>query len=374
MAAGTKFKNQAYQKRGCSQGRALSFFLVTILCLLTLLLPACQSRQKQRYSDTFTGTFDTSIQLIAYAESQAQFNSWFELAQQRFGQLHRLFDIYHVYEGINNLASINRQAGQAPLPVEQEIIDLLLLSLELDQLSPGTVNIVFGPVLAIWHDFRTAALAGQEVAVPDQADLEAAAQHCDLSQLLIDQENNTVFLADEAMRLDVGAIAKGYATELVARELAEAGLVSGILSAGGSNVRLVGQPADGRSSWQVGLQDPDSNPLIPDEAALDVILANDQSIVTSGDYQRYYEKDGQVYHHLIDTKTLQPANYYRAVTVMTPDSGRADFLSTLLFLLPYAESSRLAQETGCEALWIFPDNHIEASEGMQEHLKSSQAD
>jgi thiamine biosynthesis lipoprotein len=368
-------KNQIFPERGRFLQSALIFFLLPLLVLSPLVLFSCSRNQAKRYSSSFTGTFDTAVQLIAYADSQAQFNSWFELARQEFGRLHELFDIYNEYAELDNLATVNRQAGLEAVQVDQEIIDLIELSIELDRISPGTVNIAFGPVLSIWHDFRTAALAGQEVAVPAQEQLAEAARHCDLSQVIIDREKKTVFLAQEGMRLDVGAIAKGYATELVAEELAGAGLVSGIISAGGSNVRLVGQPADGRASWQVGLQDPAGNPLIPDEAPLDVVLANDQSIVTSGDYQRYLEVDGVIYHHLIDTTTLQPASHYRAVTVMSPDSGVADFLSTLFFLLPFADSYQLAgQITDCEVLWIFPDNHIEATPGMLEHLQSARAD
>lgn len=371
MLRAFRFLHMNTTRRGYPGRDALLFCLVLLLVLAPLLLPGCGSAP-QKYSASFTGTFDTVIQIIAYTNSKKQFQTWVEQAESRFLQLHRLFDIYHAYEDLNNLYTVNEMAGIRPVAVDQALIDLLQLSLQLDRLAPGTVNIAFGPVLSIWHDYRTRALEGGDAAVPGREELEAAAQLCDLNKIIIDTDEQTVFLWESGMHLDVGAIAKGYATEQVARELAEAGLTSGIISAGGSNVRLIGKPADDRSTWQIGLQDPDSNPLIPDEPSLDVILVNDQSIVTSGDYQRYYEVDGQIYHHLIDTKTLQPARYFRAVTVMTPDSARADFLSTALFLLPYEEGLALvSQLDDCDALWIFPDNRTEATDGLRAHLKSA---
>jgi thiamine biosynthesis lipoprotein len=174
------------------------------------------------------------------------------------------------------------------------------------------------------------------------------------------------------MRLDVGAVGKGFATELVARELIEQGLESGIISAGGSNVRLIGKPAEpSRETWAIGIQNPFISSLIPmDDPPLDVIEVNDRSIVTSGDYQRYYLVDGVAYHHLIDPVTLMPANHVKAVTIMTADSGLADFLSTAIFLMPYEEGRRLVDRLeDVEALWVLQDGTVEATAGMKSVLK-----
>jgi thiamine biosynthesis lipoprotein len=313
------------------------------------------------------------IQIIGYAADEQTFNDLAKQAESRFISLHQLYDIYHTYPGITNLKSINDQAGLAPVKVDRQIIDLLSLYQTQDHLSPGTVNVALGPVLAVWHDYRTEALDGGTVALPAESELRQAERLCDPAKVIIDPNANTVYLAEKGMRLDVGAVAKGFATEIVARELIAAGLTSGIISAGGSNVRLIGQPADGRETWQVGLQNPDANPLIPDEQPLDVVLANDQSIVTSGDYQRYYEVDGVTYHHLIDPLTLQPAQYYRFVTIMTPDSGLADYLSTTVFLLPFEKGRQLVEQLpDCEAYWMFKDGHVEMTEGMKAHLQSLQ--
>lgn len=172
------------------------------------------------------------------------------------------------------------------------------------------------------------------------------------------------------MKLDVGAVAKGFATEIVARELMDAGFDSFIINSGG-NIRAVGKPLDGvRNKWGVGIQNPDENPLIPDTPSLDTAFIDNGSLVTSGDYQRYYVVNGERFHHLIDPSTLMPANHYRAVTVMTRDSGLADFMSSAVFLQPFDESKALVEKIeGLEALWIMKDGTMEATEGMKKVLK-----
>lgn len=332
-------------------------------------LPADQGTPV-KYSSSFTSSFDTVITLIGYANNQAEFDHWADLAESEFQKLHQLFDIYHEYAGINNLMTVNHQAGKGPVQVDARILDLIEFYLDNDHLAPGKVSPSLGSVLRIWHDHREAAESGQAT-VPNLADLQAAARHIDPSTLKIDRQASTLELTDPQVRLDVGAVAKGYATEIVARLLQSQGMTSGIISAGGSNVRLIGKPADpARETWAIGIQNPFVSMLIPEGQSVDVIQSNDTSIVTSGDYQRYYLVDGVVYHHLIDPDTLMPANHQRAVTIVTPDSGLADYLSTAVFLLPYEDGRKLVESlTDCEALWIFQDGSMKATDGLISLLK-----
>lgn len=136
---------------------------------------------------------------------------------------------------------------------------------------------------------------------------------------MIDEAASTVYLADPEMRLDVGAVAKGYAVERACRAAEEKGIESLLVSVGG-NVRAIGS-MDGRGSpWKVGVQNPGMGEGGPQ--FLCTVGLRDRSLVTSGSYQRYYTVDGKTYHHIIDPETLMPAAYYTAVSVLTPDSGR----------------------------------------------------
>lgn len=348
-----------------------------LLAAAMLLLSGCNAREMSqadkydKYSYEFFGTFDTVIQFMGYAEDEQQFNNMCQKGQSRFEELHKLYDIYHNYDGINNIKTINDNAGVKPVKVGQEIIDLILFSKEWYEKTGGTVNIALGPVLSIWHEYREKGIDDPDSAkLPDMSELKKAALKTDITKVEVDTTHSTIFLAEKGMSLDVGAVAKGYATEIVAKELEGAGFTSFIISSGG-NVRAVGKPMDGiRKKWGVGIQDPDENPLIPDTPSLDTVFMTDCSLVTSGDYQRYYEVNGQRIHHLIDSTTLMPANHFRAVTVMTKNSGLADIMSTAVFLLPYDKSRELVESIdGVDALWVMNDGSIRATENMKKSLK-----
>ncbi|MGI6143392.1 MAG: FAD:protein FMN transferase [bacterium] len=347
--------------------------LIIIMVLLLLLLGCrkTQVNEYKRYTGSFLGTFDTVIQVVAYTKSEEEFSTYFELIKTRFQELHKLYDIYHNYGNINNIKTINDNAGIKAVPVAQEIIDLILFAKDWYRQTGGRTNIAMGPVLKIWHDYRTQGIENPAWAkLPPPDELRQAARHTDIDQVIVDTDKGTVYLADEGMSLDVGAVAKGFATEIVVQELMAAGLKAGIISAGG-NVRTIGKPLDSqRERWSIGVQDPIGS-LYTSNAILDTLFVTDAAVVSSGNYQRYYTVDGEMYHHLIDPETLMPAKHFKGVTVVAPDSGLADFLSTTAFLLPFLESKGLVESLpGVEALWVLPDGSIEVTEGMEKMLAS----
>ena len=168
---------------------------------------------------------------------------------------HKLFDIYNTYDGMNNLATVNSMAGKGAVEVAPEIIDFLEYSVQMHELTDGYVNIAMGAVLSIWHEHRTEGINNPIAAtLPSEEELIAAADHCDIKNLIIDRENMTVELVDPEMSLDVGAIAKGYATERLADYLEERGISSYALDIGG-NLRVIGTKPDGEG-WKTGIKNP----------------------------------------------------------------------------------------------------------------------
>jgi len=349
--------------------RILAFLLVfAVFSALVGCSPAQPALTK--YSYEFLGSFDTLIQFMGYAKDQASFEKMAKKGQARFEELHRIFDIYHDYDGIVNVKTLNDQAGAAPVKAGADLLDFITFCIDWHDRTDGVCNIALGPVLSLWHDARTNGTDDPATAaLPDRTALLEASRLCDIRDVRVDKTAGTVFLARKGMSLDVGAVAKGYACRVVMDELKSAGYSSFVIS-GGGNIVTVGAPQDGiRKKWGVGIQNPDGNPLNPDDSPLDVAYVNDLSVVTSGDYQRTYVVDGKPYHHLIDPATLMPAVHYRSVTVMTPDPGLADFFSTTLFLLPYGESLAAAKKDGIDALWIFPDGTVETTDGMKAVLR-----
>ncbi len=349
--------------------------LLLIMCILAALpLFGCApTPEYEKYSDEFLDTFDTSVIVMAYAKSEEEFDDIYNTVYDTFINLHKQFDIYHDYDGINNIKTINDNAGVAPVKVDPVVIDMLKLAKDWYGKTNGIVNVAMGSVLSIWHDYREAGEYDPATAeLPPMDQLQDAALYTDINGVVIDEQASTVYLNDSRMRLDVGAVAKGYATEVAADKLIEKGYDSVLLSAGG-NIRAIGTPKDGvRSKWSVGIKDPDS-PLAgstDDSNLLDVAFVTNLSVVSSGVYERFYTVDGVNYHHLIDPETLMPANYYKAVTVVFEDSGMADLLSTALFLMPPDQSLQYAENLdGVEALWVMPDNEIMTTSGMKAMLR-----
>lgn len=343
---------------------------IAVVLLAVLAFSAYRGLTKNKYTkytDSFFDTFDTIITVVAYTQSGAEFDEHFQRIRDRFTEFHRLYDIYHSYEGLNNVKTVNDNAGVSPVKVDKDLIDLVLFSKEWYTKTDGKTNIAMGPVLRIWHNYREEALLDPAKArIPPIDLLSKAAQLTNLDKVIIDRDESTIYLADRGMSLDLGAVAKGYATEIVAREAQAGGLDSAIISSGG-NVRAMGKPQDGvRERWGIGLQDPQKSILSEGDNMLDVVYLNNASVVSSGDYQRYYMVGDKMIHHLIDPVTLMPGDYYHAVTVVTADSGLADFLSTTLFLTPYEEGRRLVEDLdGVEALWAMMDGTVAMTDGMQ---------
>lgn len=320
-----------------------------------------------RYSTQFYDTFDTIIQVIGYAKTQEEFEGYAGTIHQRFQELSQLYDRFYEYSGVNNIRTINLNAGVAPVEVEPELLEMLSFAKEWCQKTQGRVNIAMGPVLEIWHQYRDqysgqALAADAAGAIPSMEALDDANHFSNLDKVIIDREKGTVFLEDKKMALDVGAVAKGYAAQLVADEIYEAGFRSFTISAGG-NVITKDPPLDGvRNSWGIGIQDPFADLNKPDSQSLDVALVSNRCVVTSGDYRQFYTVGDQLIHHIIDPATLWPANQYRALTVVCEDSGLGDFLSTCLFVMDYDEGRALAEELGVGVLWVFPDGRVEVND------------
>ncbi len=332
-----------------------------LLCGCTAAPAKTEETASKRYEATFLTLFDTVTTIVGYAETEADFTATAQAIHDDLLEYHQLYDIYNEYEGMNNLKTVNDHAGEAPVSVDRKIIDLLLFSKDLYTRTGGKVNIAMGSVLSLWHDARELGVQyPDEAALPDRDALERAAAHTDINNIQIDEEKGTVFFTDPEVRLDVGAIAKGYAVQQVCGS-APAGL---LISVGG-NVCAPGPKPETGQPWVVGIQNPDA----PEEY-LHTIYVEDFSVVTSGDYQRYFTVDGVAYHHIIDPDTLFPADYWRSVTILCPDSGLADALSTALFTLPQQEGQALLDAFGAQAMWVRPDGSILYSPGFREHIRT----
>ncbi len=337
-----------------------------LVFLLCLLLPLCgcglqpPTGQKQ-YTATFLELFDTVTTVVGAADSEAAFQAKVQPLREELEHYHKLFDIYEEYPGLNNLKTVNDHAAEAPVTVDGAILDLLQDCQTYFRATGGVFNPAMGSVLRLWHEAREGGINDPANAyLPDAGDLQAAARHTDPAAIVLDQEASTVFLADPALQLDVGGIAKGWAVQRVCQN-APVGLLVSV----GGNVYATGPKAGENVPWAVGVTDPSG-----EEEYLHVLNITGGSVVTSGNYQRTYTVDGKAYHHIIDPATLYPGERWAAVTVVCADSGLADVLSTSLFLLDREAGQALLDNHQAEALWVKTDGTICYSPGFREYIRN----
>ena len=350
--------------------RFICRFIAVMLCLSVTGGTACAAASSggyHRYNAVIYDVFDTVITLIGYAEDQADFSSAYEGVKDIFIDYHRLFDGYHTYDGMENLCSVNRKAGQAPVRVDRRFYDFLDWCMrQQERFGSEYVNVAMGSVLQLWHAYRE-----EGVALPPMDQLEEASRHMDIGHVILDPDEQTVFFDDPELQLDFGAVAKGYTAQLAADYLRTTPVTSFVLNAGG-NICAGEAKADSGLKWGVGIQDPDGGTTGND--LFDTLFTTDKAVVTSGDYQRYYIVQGKRYAHLISPETLMPADHFRAVTIVADDSGLCDFLSTFLFIADYETGRALVDSMdGVEAFWILPDRSVRYTDGMTAYLKSTGA-
>lgn len=309
--------------------------------------------------------FDTVITIVGYEETKEEFDTVADDILTQLGEYHRLYSIYHRFDGLENLCTINElvEGEHRTVTVDRRIIDMLLYAKEMYVETDGVVNIAMGSVLSIWHNYRGVGMDDPaNASLPPMEKLIEASEHTDITKLVIDEENSTVTLTDPKMKLDVGAIAKGYATECVAKYLEDKGISGYVLNVGG-NIRAVGSKGDGEP-WTVGIE----NPIGEDYFAY--LNISDVSVVTSGSYQRYYYVDGKKYHHIIHPDTLMPAKGFLSVSVICRNSGLGDALSTALFCLSLEDGLAMIESLeGVEAMWVTDDEVKTYSSGWNEYLK-----
>lgn len=351
--------------------RTVSFLLVIALVFSMLIFSVgCNEDGENEYA-THTAEisythFNTASLLSTYQDiSKEQFDSYIKVSDEMLGYYHKLFDIYFEYSGINNLKTVNKNAGIAPVTVDEELIVFLEYCKELYTLTQGKTNIMLGSVLKLWHEARETATENGGTLdgslLPTETALAEAALHTSIDLLVIDREAKTVFITDPKASIDVGATGKGYAAKKLADKLKTLGADSTVLNAGGNIVTIGVKPSGGK--WVTGIRNPD---LSSSESLICRIEIGETSIVTSGDYERFFVSGDRKYHHVIDPVTLMPADHFSSVTILAEDSGLADALSTALFCMPYEEGLALINSIGnVDAVWVYKDGTLKSTDGVK---------
>lgn len=333
--------------------------IITVFAILFFVL-GCNSNKAEKYSDSFF-SFDTYIQFDAYTSNEDDFKKYFEQTKSEFDKYHKLFDAYNSYKGLNNLKTVNDNAGKKPVKVDADLYNIIKDSKDYYKNSKQKNNIALAPVVLVYKDIMTKYDEGQDVKNPSMSLLKEKNKCTDINNIEL-RDDNTIYLKKSCAKIDVGSIAKGYTADKVAEDLEKNGLESGIINAGG-NVVVIGKKP-GNKDFSIGVADPNN----PDDYSI-LIKSSDINIVTSGDYQRYYEIDNVKYNHIIDPDTLKPAQKNKSVSIITDDGLKADYFSTECFMLDFADIKELAKKFDFDYVVIDKNNKVSVSEGIKNEVE-----
>lgn len=318
----------------------------------------------EKLDKTYYEYFDTVTTLLTYSDDKESFDKSCDILEEELAKYHKLYNSYDDFEGVNNFKTINDKAGIEPVKVDPEIIELIEYAKEMYDVTDGNINIAMGSLLGLWHEYREMSIDDpSKAAIPSEEELEAKSEHKNIDAIEIDKENSTVYINDPNVQIDIGAIGKGYATEKMANKLKENGFSRGILSVGGDDVIIGANPNSSNGTWKIAVQ----NPFLEDKENpySSIVSVKDTSVVTSGDYQRFFTVDGKNYHHIIDPATKYPSDKWKSVSVKADSIALADTLSTYLFIVDHETGLKKAKENGIEAYWIDPEGNEFKTDGWE---------
>lgn len=275
--------------------------------------------------------------------------------QAAFDEIKRLEQLLSTWRSDSELSRVNQAAGRRPVQVSSETLELVTRSLELGRLTMGGFNIALGPAIEAWSVI-------ERQRIPNERELQGLKPLVDWTRIQVNQEARTIYLLQQGMQIDVGGIGKGYAADRAVEEMKRAGARGGVVALSG-DIKTFGVLPD-RNRFPVGIRHPRE-----EGALIAMIDLNDEAISTAGDYERFFERDGVRYHHILDPQTLQPARACQSVTVIAKEGTTADGLDTGIFVLGPEQGMALVERLpGVEAIIIDQGGKITVSSGLRGRL------
>lgn len=327
-----------------------------LACLLAavLLTAGCGQETKaaamKEESDYIFGTL-VSLKLYEPVEDA--------VFQEVFGDLRDVENRLTVKGIASELIGVNAAAGKEAVAVSEDTYHVIDVARRYAEESQGAFDVTVFPVVSLWN------IGTDQARVPSEEEIKGALKNVGYQDIVLDPAARTVFLKRPGMGLDLGGIAKGYAADRTTEKLKAMGITRGIVNLGG-NIFALGTKADG-TPWKIGIQ----NPMSDRGEYIGIVAAADQTVVTSGIYERYFEKDGKHYHHIIDPATGYPAeNELAGVSILTASSIDADALSTTCFVMGTEKALEFVKgKPGTEVLFITKDKRVIMTEGFKKVFK-----
>ena len=329
--------------------------VATVVVLFVLIIGACRQGEDQSPVSRTQLLLGTNSTIMVHGGDPGS-----EVFDRAFGRVREIQDLMSLQYDGSELNEINRNAGLRPVEVSDETFKVIETALEYAERSHGAFNIAIGPIIKAWG------ISGDNPRRPADDEIRKLLELTDYRDVELDHDARTVFLRKEGMVLDVGGIAKGYAADEAARVLREEGVERALVDFGG-DIRSIGRRQDGER-WRIGIQDPVETAR---GSFVGVLHLEQASVVTSGDYERVLEEDGEVYHHIIDPETGFPARAgLRSVTIETDDTMLADVHSTAVFVLGLERGLEYIEGlNGVEAILVTTGDEVYVTDGVRDRFE-----
>ncbi|THJ16222.1 MAG: FAD:protein FMN transferase [Nitrospira sp. CG24B] len=328
---------------------------ITMLCFIMILVAGCVAVPPASQSIVSKRTqmhMGTLVTITAVSPDQDVGNRAMQVA---FDEIKRLEQLLSTWRSDSELSRVNQEAGRRPVQVSAETLELVTRSLELGRLTLGGFNIALGPAIEAWSVI-------ERQRIPDERELQQLKLLVDWTRIQVNKEARTIYLPHTGMRIDVGGIGKGYAADRAVAEMKRVGVMGGVVALSG-DIKAFGVLPD-RKGFPVGIKHPRR-----EEELIAMIDLNNEAISTAGDYERFFERDGVRYHHILDPQTLQPARTCQSVTVIAKEGTMADGLDTGIFVLGPEQGMALVERLpGVEAIIIDQEGKITVSSGLRGRL------
>lgn len=336
------------------------YILYLIVVTMLLTLSGCKKNNNSNSMDRTNFMMDTVMTIKVFDSNDEKIlDEAFERIEEIENKMSRTIDSSEVY-------LINKNAGEKPIKVSDDVYFVIKTAKQYAEISNGAYDPTIGPLVNLW-DIQGEGEVEKD-SIPSEKKILTEKNKVDFTKLEL-LEDNEVFLSEKDMILDLGGIAKGYAVDEVMRILKEYGVKSAIIDLGG-DIYALGSKA-GEQPWKIGIQ----NPFEPRGSYVGIVEVKDKSIVTSGDYERYFELDNIRYHHIIDRETGYPTNNeLSAVSVISESSMEGDAVSTAIFVLGKDEGLKLISKIeGVDVLLITKDNQVYMTDNIKDKftLKNS---
>jgi len=328
-----------------------SFVIFFLIFNAAIILSGCSNKNSQSISDT-QFALDTYCTITIYDKAPKK------VLDDGFKAIRDVEDKMSVAIKGSEVNQINDNAGFRHVKVSSNTFYVIKKAVHFSDVEKGYFDITVGPIVKLWN------IGTDKARVPSPEEIKAKLPLISYKNIILDEKNMTIMLKNKGMSIDLGGIAKGYAADKVAQVLKKEGVKHAIINLGG-DVLTIGTKPDGRN-WRIGIQ----TPFKPRGEYLGIVEVSNKAVVTSGVYERYFEKDGKLYHHILNPFTGYPAdNHLYSVTIIKDTSIGGDALSKI-FVMGLEEGLKLAESLpGVQAIFVTDDKKVYITSGLKGNFK-----